>query len=193
AVSPGDAMRGRLAALRQALAEAGYVEGRNASIEYRWAEGRFDRLPELAADLVRRQVSVMIAISESAALAAKAATPTIPIVFGIAQARVALGLVEKMARRGGNESGVNFLRGKLVQKRMGFLRELVPAATRFGVLVNPGDRRRAEATAREAQAAARSMERQVHVLEASTSGEIDEAFGTFARERTEALFIGPDT
>src|SRR5262245_23826823 len=193
AVSPGDAMRGRLAALRQALAEAGYVEGRNASIEYRWAEGRFDRLPELAADLVRRQVSVMIAISESAALAAKAATPTIPIVFGIAEDPVALGLVANIGRPGGNATGVNILTGELVPKRMGILRELVPAATRFGVLVNPGDPRRAEATTREAQAAARSMERQVHVLQASTSGEIDEAFATFARERTEALFIGPDT
>src|SRR5262249_43156487 len=139
-----------------------------------------------------RQVSVMIVVSESGALAAKA-TPTIPIVFGIAEDPVALGLVANIARPGGNATGVNFLMGELVPKRMGILRELVPAATRFGVLVNPGDRRRAEATAREAQAAARSMERQVHVLEASTSGEIDEAFGTFARERTEALFIGPDT
>jgi putative ABC transport system substrate-binding protein len=175
------------------LAETGYVEGRNASIEYRWAEGRFDRLPELAADLVRRQVSVMIAVSEPGALAAKAATPTIPIVFSIAEDPVALGLVANIARPGGNATGVNFLTGELVPKRMGILRELVPAATRFGVLVNPGDPRRAEATAREAQAAARSMERQVHVLEASTSGEIDEAFATFARERTEALFVGPDT
>src|SRR5262249_7303554 len=123
AVSPGDAMRGRLAALRQALAEAGYVEGRNASIEYRWAAGRLRRLPGPAADLVRRQVSVMIAISESAALAAKAATPTIPIVFGIAEDPVALGLVANIARPGGNATGVNILTGELVPKRMGILRE----------------------------------------------------------------------
>src|SRR5262249_45469094 len=126
AVSPGDAMRGRLAALRQALAEGGYVEGRNVAIEYRWAEGRFDRLPELAADLVRRQVSVMIAISESGALPAKAATPTIPIVFGIAEDPVALGLVANIARPGGNATGVNILTGELWPKRMGILRELVP-------------------------------------------------------------------
>jgi putative tryptophan/tyrosine transport system substrate-binding protein len=193
AVSPGDAMRGRLAALRQALAEGGYVEGRNVAIEYRWAEGRFDRLPELAADLVRRQVSVMIVVSEPGALAAKAATTTIPIVFAIAEDPVALGLVANIARPGGNLTGVNFLTGELVAKRMEVLRELIPAATRFGVLVNPGDPRRAEAVARDAQVAARSMERQVHVLKASTSGEIDEAFATFARERTDALFVAPDT
>jgi ABC-type uncharacterized transport system substrate-binding protein len=154
AVSPGDAMRGRLTALRQALAEGGYVEGRNVAIEYRWAEGRFDRLPEMAADLVRREVRVMIVV---------------------------------------NLTGVNFLTGELVAKRMEVLRELIPAATRFGVLVNPGDPRRAEAVARDAQVAARSMERQVHVLKASTSGEIDEAFATFARERTDALFVAPDS
>jgi len=139
AVSPGDAMRGRLAALRQALAEGGYVEGRNVAIEYRWAEGRFDRLPELAADLVRRQVSVMIVVSEPGAVAAKAATTKIPIVFGIAEDPVALGLVANIARPGGNLTGVNFLTGELVAKRMEVLRELIPAATRFGVLVNPGD------------------------------------------------------
>src|SRR5262249_8969338 len=193
AVSPGDAMRGRLAALRQALAEGGYVEGRNVAIEYRWAEGRFDRLPELAADLVRHQVSVMIIVSEPGALAAKAATTTIPIVFGIAEDPVALGLVANIARPGANLTGVNFLTGELVAKRMEVLRELIPAATRFGVLVNPGDPRRADAVARDAQVAARSMERQVHVLKASTSGEIDEAFATFARERTDALFVAPDT
>jgi ABC-type uncharacterized transport system substrate-binding protein len=192
AASPGDALRGRLGALRQALAEGGYVEGRNVTIEYRWAEGRFDRLPELAADLVRRQVSVIIVFSEPGALAAKAITTTIPIVFGLAEDPVALGLVANIARPGGNLTGVNFLSAELVAKRMGVLRELVPAANRFGVLVNPADPRRAEAVARDAQAAARSMERQVHVLEASTSGEIDAAFATFARERTDVLFVGPD-
>jgi putative ABC transport system substrate-binding protein len=193
AASPGDAVRGRLAALRQALAEAGYVEGRNVAIEYRWAEGRFDRLPELVADLVRRQVSVMIVVSDPGAVAAKAATTTIPVVFGISEDPVALGLVANIARPGGNVTGVNFLAAELVAKRMGVLRELVPAATRFGVLVNPSDPRRAETVTRDAQAAARSMERQVHVLEASTSGEIDAAFATFARERTDALFVAPDS
>jgi putative ABC transport system substrate-binding protein len=192
AASPGDALRGRLGALRQALAEGGYVEGRNVTIEYRWAEGRFDRFPELAGDLVRRQVSVIIVLSERGALAAKAATTAIPIVFGLAEDPVALGLVANIARPGGNSTGVNFLTAELVAKRMEVLRELVPAANRFGVLVNPADPRRAEAVARDAQAAARSMERQVHVLEASTSGEIDAAFATFARERTDVLFVGPD-
>jgi putative tryptophan/tyrosine transport system substrate-binding protein len=137
AASPGDAVRGRLAALRQALAEAGYVEGRNVAIE-----GRFDRLPELVADLVRRQVSVMIVVSDPGAVAAKAATTTIPIVFGISEDPVALGLVANIARPGGNVTGVNFLAAELVAKRMGVLRELLPAATRFGVLVNPSDPRR---------------------------------------------------
>jgi ABC-type uncharacterized transport system substrate-binding protein len=179
--------------LRQALAEAGYAEGRNVAIEYRWAEGRFDRLPELVGDLVRRQVSVMIVVSDPGAVAAKAATTTIPIVFGISEDPVALGLVANIARPGGNVTGVNFLAAELVAKRMGVLRELVPAATRFGVLVNPSDPRRAETVTRDAQAAARSMERQVHVLEASTIGEIDAAFATFARERTDALFVAPDS
>jgi putative tryptophan/tyrosine transport system substrate-binding protein len=106
---------------------------------------------------------------------------------------VALGLVSNIARPGGNLTGVNILTGELVAKRMEVLRELIPAATRFGVLVNPGDPRRAEAVARDAQVAARSMERQVHVLKASTSGEIDDAFATFARERTDALFVAPDS
>src|SRR5262249_44518596 len=156
AVSPGDAMRGRLAALRQALAEGGYVEGRNVAIEYRWAEGRFDRLPELAADLVRRQVSVMIVVSEPGAVAAKAATTKILISFVIAEARGRLGLVANVARPGANLPGVIFLAGGWVAKRMEVLRELIPAATRFGVLVNPGDPRRADAVARDAQVAARS-------------------------------------
>jgi putative ABC transport system substrate-binding protein len=193
AASPGDAVRGRLAALRQALAEAGYIEGRNVAIEYRWAEGRFDRLPELVADLVRRQVSVMIVVSDPGAVAAKAATTTVPIVFGVGEDPVKLGLVANIARPGGNVTGVNFLTAELVAKRMGVLRELVPAATRFGVFVNPSDPRRAETVTRDAQAAARSMERQVHVLEASTIGEIDAAFATFARERTDALFVAPDS
>jgi ABC-type uncharacterized transport system substrate-binding protein len=137
AASPGDALRGRLGALRQALAEGGYVEGRNVTIEYRWAEGRFDRLPELAADLVRRQVSVIIVFSELGALAAKATTTTIPIVFGLAEDPVALGLVAALARPGGNATGVNNFAAELGAKQLGLLRELLPKAARIGLMVNP--------------------------------------------------------
>ena len=184
--------RARDAAFAQGLQQLGWIVEQNVRIEYRWAEGQYDRLPELAADLVRRRASVMTVFTEPGALAAKAATSTIPIVFGLAEDPVALGLVANIARPGGNVTGVNFLAAELVAKRMGVLHELVPAATRFGVLVNPSDPRRAEAVARDAQAAARSMERQVHVLEASTGGEIDEAFATFARAGTDALFVAPD-
>jgi putative ABC transport system substrate-binding protein len=193
AVSPGEAMRSRLAAFRQGLAEAGYVESRNVTIEYRWAEGRFDRLPELTADLVRREVSVIaVPGTEVGARAAKAATTTIPIVFGVADDPVMLGLVANLARPGGNATGANFLTAELGAKRVGFLRDLVPGAVRLGVLVNPGDAQRVESVTREVEAAARSMGQQVHLLKAGTSGEIDEAFATFARERVDALFVGPD-
>jgi putative ABC transport system substrate-binding protein len=193
AVSPSDAVRNRLAAFRQALADAGYVEGRNVTIEYRWAEGEFDRLSELAADLVRRGVSVIaVPGSGPGARAAKAATATIPIVFGVAEDPVVLGLVANIARPSGNATGINFFTAELIAKRVGVLRELLPAATRLGVLVNPRDTRIAELVASEVQAAASSMGQQVHLLSASTSGDIDDAFVAFARARVEALFIGPD-
>jgi putative ABC transport system substrate-binding protein len=193
AVSPSDAVRNRLAAFRQALADAGYVEGRNITIEYRWAEGQFDRLPELAADLVRRGVSVIaVPGSGPGARAAKATTATIPIIFGVAEDPVVLGLVANIARPGGNATGINFFTAELIAKRVGVLRELLPAATRLGVLVNPRDARIAELVASEVKAAATSMGQQVHVLSASTSGEIDDAFVAFARARVEALFVGPD-
>jgi putative ABC transport system substrate-binding protein len=170
AVSPGEAMRSRLAAFSQALTEAGYVDGRNVTIEYRWAEGRFDRLPELAVDLVRRQVSVIaVPGTEPGARAAKAATTTIPIVFGVAEDPVTLGLVANLARPGGNATGVNFLTGELGAKRVGLLRDLLPGAARLGVLVNPGDAGRAESVTREVQAAARSMGQRVYLLKAGTS------------------------
>jgi len=188
-----DGQTGRLRAFRQGLKEAGYVEGENVAIEYRWAEGQFDRLPALAAELVRRQVSVIVATGGPASpMAAKAATTTIPIVFVTAEDPVRLGLVASLARPGGNLTGINFLQSELAAKRLELLRELVPGAARVAVLVNPANATTAETTLREAQAAARAMGLQVQVLNASTSREINSAFASLARERPDALFVGGD-
>ena len=191
-VSP-EAIRNRLAAFHQGLAEAGYVEGRNVAIEYRSAEGQFNRLPELAADLVRRKVSVIATPGvEIGARAAKAATSTIPVVFGVSEDPVRLGLVASLARPGGNATGINFLSSELLPKRVSVVRELLPGIKRLGVLINPSDAGRAESVASEVQAAARSMGQEVYILKADASDQIDEAFAAFARERVDALFVGPD-
>ena len=185
-----DALADRLRGFRQGLKDAGFVEGQNAGIEYRWAENQVDRLPELAADLVRRQVAVIVAPSGLApALAAKAATKTIPIVFVIADDPVRLGLVASLARPGGNLTGINFLSGELTAKRLELLRELMPSATRVAVLVNPAN---AENPEREVKAAARSIGLQIQTLNASTIREINAAFATFVRERPDAVFVGLD-
>jgi ABC-type uncharacterized transport system substrate-binding protein len=187
-----DAFADGLRAFRQGLKETGYVERENVSIEYRWAENQIDRLPELAAELVRRQVAVIAANGGAApALAAKAATTTIPIVFIVADDPVGRGLVASLARPGGNATGINFFSAELVAKRLEILRELVPAATRVAVLVNPTGPN-AETTVRDAEAAARAMGLQFHVLNASTGRDIDAAFATLARERPDALFVGGD-
>jgi putative ABC transport system substrate-binding protein len=178
-----------MAAFRQGLAEAGYVGGQNVAIEYRWAEGRFDRLPELAADLVRRRANVIATPgTTAAALAAKAATATIPIVFGVGGDPVQLGLVASLNRPGSNATGVNFFSIELVAKRMQLLRELVPGARHVAVLVNPTDRSN-ESTLRDVEAAA--VGQQVLAFEAHTSREIDAAFATFVHDRPDALFVGP--
>jgi putative ABC transport system substrate-binding protein len=188
-----DGQTGRLRGFRQGLKEVGYVEGENLAIEYRWAEGQFDRLPALAAELVRRQVSVIVATGGPASpMAAKAATTTIPIVFIVGEDPVRLGLVASLARPGGNLTGINFFAGELAAKRLELLRELVPGAARVAVLVNPANATTAETTLREAQAAARAMGLQVQVLNASTSREINSAFASLARERPDALFVGGD-
>ena len=176
-----------MAAFRQGLAEAGYVGGQNVAIEYRWAEGRFDRLPELAADLVRRRVSVIATPgTTAAALAAKAATATIPIVFGVGGDPVQLGLVASLNRPGSNATGVNFFSIELVAKRMQLLRELVPGAKHVAVLVNPTDRSN-ETTLRDVEAAA--IGQQVVALEATTGRGIDAAFEGLEREKVDALFV----
>ena len=180
----------RLRGFRQGLKDTGYVEGDNITIIYRWAENQIDRLPEMAAELVRRQVAVIAATSTSPALAAKAATATIPIVFIVAEDPVRLGLVASLARPSGNLTGINFFSGELAAKRLELLRELVPAATRVAVLVNPTNAPTTESALRGVEAAARAMGLQIQVLNASTSREIDTAFATFVRERPDALFVG---
>jgi putative ABC transport system substrate-binding protein len=177
-----------LAAFRQGLAEAGYVEGQNVAIEYRWAEGRYDRLPELAADLVRRRVGVIVTPgTTAAALAAKAATATIPIVFGVGGDPVQLGLVASLNRPGSNATGVNFFSMDLVAKRMELLRELMPAAHRIAVLVNPTDPENFKPTIRDVEAAVGGQ--QVLAFEAATGRQIDAAFASLVREKVEALFV----
>jgi ABC-type uncharacterized transport system substrate-binding protein len=188
-----DGMTERLRAFRQGLKETGFVDGENVATEYRWAEGQFDRLPALAAELVRRQVAVIYATGgASSPLAAKAATTTIPIVFLAPEDPARLGLVASLARPGGNLTGINIFTVELVAKRLELLRELVPAATRVAVLLNPADATSRETTARDVAAAARAMGIQIQILNASTSREIDAAFATFARERADALFVGTD-
>jgi putative tryptophan/tyrosine transport system substrate-binding protein len=180
------------AAYHRGLKETGYVEGVNTEIEYRWAEGEVDRLPALAAELVRREVAVITATGGIfPALAAKAATKTIPIVFTASEDPVNLGLVASLGRPGGNATGVNFLVAELGSKQLGLLHELVPAALRVGLLVNPRAPQTELAT-RDVAAAASAIGLQIEVVEASNSREIETAFRTLVRNRAEALVVGPD-
>jgi putative ABC transport system substrate-binding protein len=183
----------QLRAFRRGLNEAGFDEGRNVAIEYRWAENQLDRLPALAAELVRRRVAVIATNGgAAAAFAAKAATTTIPIVFMAGEDPVKLGLVASLARPGGNLTGVNLVISELTAKRLGLLRELVPGAARVAVLVNSANTANAETTLRDVEPPARSMGLQIQILKASTSREIEAAFATFVRERPDALFVGND-
>jgi putative ABC transport system substrate-binding protein len=180
-------------AFRKGLNEAGYVEGQNVTVEYHWMEGQYDRLPSLMADLVRRQVAVIATPgSNPAALAAKAATTTIPIVFGVGTDPVKMGLVASLARPGGNATGINFFLGDVAAKRLGLLHDLVPKAVRIAVLVNPANTSTAEATLRDTPEAARALGLQVQFLNASTSREIEAAFASLVRDRADALFVAPD-
>ena len=191
-ISP-DRWASRLHAFRQGLSETGYVEGRNVGIEYRWAEGQNDRLPALAADLVRRQVRV-IATPEStpAAFAAKAATTTIPIVFSVGVDPVAVGLVASLNRPGGNLTGVTNLNAEILPKRLELVHELVPTATTIALLVNPSNPLVAETESRDAQTAARTLGLQLHVLHASTDRDFDTVFASLAQMRAVALVINTD-
>jgi putative ABC transport system substrate-binding protein len=187
-----DLYANRLRAFRQGLKEAGYVEGQNVAIEYRWAEGQNDRLPALAAELVQRHVDVIAAAGGTpSAVAAKAATATIPIVFGVAVDPVKIGLVASLNRPGGNLTGITNLNVEVGPKRLELMRELIPAATNIAVLVNPTSPI-AEPFSRSMQAAARTLGQQVHVLQASTEQDFDKVFADLARLRAGALVISPD-
>jgi putative ABC transport system substrate-binding protein len=183
----------RIVPFRQSLKEAGYSEGQNLAIEYRLAEGQYDRLPALAADLVRRQVSVIALTGLPAALAAKAATATIPIVFQIADDPVQLGLVASLGRPGGNITGVTSLHVEVVPKQLELLHELVPSATAIALLVNPANSARAESATREGQVAARRLGLELHVLHASAEREFDAAFASSVQLRAGALAIPSDS
>jgi putative tryptophan/tyrosine transport system substrate-binding protein len=182
-----------VAAFRKGLSEAGYSEGQNVAIEYRWSEGQNERLPALAAELVHRQVAVIVTPgSTPATLAAKAATRTIPIVFLSAVDPVKTGLVASLSRPGGNVTGVSDIGVELAAKRLGLLHELLPGATRFALLVNPDNPGITEAFITEAQMAASAIGRQIEVVTASTNGEIDRAFATLMNKRSDALLVSTD-
>jgi putative ABC transport system substrate-binding protein len=181
-----------VAGFRRGLQEAGFVEGDNAAVEYRWAEGLYERVPALAADLVRRQVAVIVTGGgETTAAAAKAATATIPIVFNTGSDPVKLGLVASLARPGGNMTGVNIFATELVEKRLGLLRDLVPAATSVAVLLNPNFTP-AVVNAQESEAAARAIGKKVTIFNASSDAEIETAFAKIMQARSGALLVGAD-
>jgi putative tryptophan/tyrosine transport system substrate-binding protein len=177
---------------RQGLKDAGYIEGENVAIDYRWADNQMHRLPELAAELTRRKVTVITAPTHVAAAAAKAVTATIPIVFLSADDPVRLGFVASLARPGNNMTGINFLNAELSAKRLDFLHTLVPRAARVAVLVNPANAATTEGTLRDLEPAGLAMTLKIRLLKASTREEIDAAFATFAGERPDAVFVGVD-
>jgi putative ABC transport system substrate-binding protein len=187
-----DGMGDRLRGFRRGLKESGYVEDENVLVEYRWADNQVERLPALAADLVRRRVAVIVTAGPLPISAAKAATTTIPTLFLAAEDPVRLGLVASLAQPGGNVTGINLLSGELASKRLELLREMVPTATSVAVIVNPTNPTNLESTIREVEPAARSIGLQMRVISASTSGEINAAFATFPHERPDAIFISVD-
>jgi putative ABC transport system substrate-binding protein len=189
-----DAFARPVAGFRKGLGETGYVEGHNVTVEYHWVEGRYDRLPSLMADLVGRRVAVIATpTSNPAALAAKAATTTIPIVFAVGADPVELGLVANLARPGGNVTGINFFAADMTAKRLGLLHDLVPKAARIAVLINPANTSTAEGARRDMPEAARAVGVQIEFLNAGSSSEIEAAFATLVRDRADALFVAPDS
>jgi putative ABC transport system substrate-binding protein len=180
------------AAFRKGLNESGYIEGQNVTVEYHWLEGQYDRVSAVMADLDRRQVAVIATSGFVPTVAAKAATTTVPIVFGIGDDPAKLGLVASLARPGGNATGINFFTQETVAKRLRLLHELVPKAVRIAVLVNPGNVSVVEATVREVEKAAPAMGLQVQIFNATTIAEIDTAFAIIAREHLDALFVAGD-
>src|SRR5262245_47914225 len=181
-----------LDAFRRGLGESSYVEGQNVTIDYRFAAGRFDRFREMAADLVQRRVSVIAAFGNVAAVAAKAATQTLPILFAVTEDPVSLGLVASLSRPGGNATGLNFFTTEVNAKRLGLLRELVPAAARVALLMNPINTFNTSATLKEVEPAARTLGLQIQVFNASTSLEIDAAFAALVAWRPDVLYVAPD-
>jgi putative ABC transport system substrate-binding protein len=188
----GSADAARVAAFRKGLSETGTIEGQNVTVEYHWLEGQYDRLPPLVTDLVRRQAAVIVTIGAPAAVATKVATAAIPIVFGVGEDPVQLGLVTNLARPGGNATGINFFSQEVVAKRLRLLHDLVPKAVRVAVLLNPANAVAAESTLRDVQEAASAIGLQIQIFNASTIGEIDAAFANLARERPDVVFVGPD-
>ena len=179
-------------AFSKGLSEMGFVDGRNVAIEYRWAEEQNDRLPALAAELVRRKVAIIYAGGGTfAVVAAKSATTVIPIIFVMGDDPAQAGLVASFNRPGGNVTGISFMNAQLTAKRIGLLHELLPAAERFAMLVNPGNQRVAAALTADAQAAAAAIGRQIEIFTASTNREIDAAFASIVQKRADALLIGP--
>jgi len=192
--SPGCSEHSLGAAFRKGLNEAGYVESQNVTVEYHWLEGHFDQLPAVMADLVRRHVAVIATPAGNfAALAAKAATTEIPIVFSVGEDPVKLGLTASLARPGGNLTGINFLANELAVKRLALLHDLVPKAVKIAVLVNPANVPVTESVLRDIPEAARAMGLQIQVLNASTTSEIEAAFATLVRNGADALYVAGDT
>src|SRR6516162_5801698 len=192
-VNSGSSFAGRADAFRKGLNEAGFIEGQNVRVEYHWLDGQFDRLPSLMADLIRRRVAVIATPAGNlASQAAKAATTTIPIVFTVSEDPVKLGLVDSLARPGGNATGFNVFNTEITAKRLGLLHDLVPKAIRVAVLVKPANTPVAETTLRDIPEAARALGLQTHILNASTSREIEAAFAALGREQADALFVAAD-